>query len=305
MTTKAECGKDGVETCVCANDKSHTDTRVVKAPSVVHEWWQYHRVPVTCTTDGYVVWECRKCGATEKRDIVKASHQNPTTLYSIKDATCTEAGIDKKFCKECGETWDKDIDPLQHFWPKTKVIVSPDWAILANEIMVDLFKSKPVAVSCFRKQGLIVYCKRCNEPKYYEWPDSPPLDPHVFETVPDSTVKENGVTYYIYKCSKWDEGCPAIEKLTAPKSTTTVPPVTAKVKCGLGGDGCTYCINRSCLCVVCDPDPAKCKDCPCCALNIAKCLCDPALYTTCKRIFGEASKGVTVCHPSCVFCWGQ
>ena len=144
VETKAPtCTEAGVMTYTCSNDADHTYTEEI--PMIEHDWAEadctkpstckscgaesgtaighsYTRVvktvAKTCTTDGYTVYGCVRCDATETRDIVAASH----TLTSVdaQPATCEDKGWDAyEYCSECDYTTYKEITALGHDMQKT------------------------------------------------------------------------------------------------------------------------------------------------------------------------------------------
>ena len=66
-------------------------------------------VDPTCTEDGYTVYTCALCGATENRDTVAATgHVN--TTEEVTPATCVEDGVKKVVCA-CGEVVSTETLP--------------------------------------------------------------------------------------------------------------------------------------------------------------------------------------------------
>lgn len=58
-------------------------------------------VAPTCTNEGYTVYKCSRCDATEKRDILPALGHTPVTVAG-KTPTCTESGLtDGVVCEVC------------------------------------------------------------------------------------------------------------------------------------------------------------------------------------------------------------
>lgn len=59
-------------------------------------------VAPTCTAEGYTVYKCERCDATEKRDFIPSSGHTPVAV-SGKAPTCTETGLtDGVKCSVCG-----------------------------------------------------------------------------------------------------------------------------------------------------------------------------------------------------------
>lgn len=59
-------------------------------------------VPMTCTTDGYVMYTCSDCGRYYISDIVKAAH-DPGAWEVITPATYEATGLEARKCSACGE----------------------------------------------------------------------------------------------------------------------------------------------------------------------------------------------------------
>ena len=68
-----------------------------------HNYVAGNVVGATCEDQGYTVYACSKCNATENRDYVPALGHKAETVAG-KDATCTETGLtDGSKCSVCGE----------------------------------------------------------------------------------------------------------------------------------------------------------------------------------------------------------
>ena len=79
--------------------------------------------PVKCTTDGYTIYTCEKCGTT-KNDTIVSCHNYVST---VKAPTCNEEtgeGYTEHKCSDCGDTKKTDIvEKLDHTpgqWTVTK-----------------------------------------------------------------------------------------------------------------------------------------------------------------------------------------
>lgn len=63
---------------------------------------QQETVAPTCTEEGYTIYRCSRCGATEHRDVVPATGHTGE-LRDAREATCTESGYTgDTYCSVCG-----------------------------------------------------------------------------------------------------------------------------------------------------------------------------------------------------------
>lgn len=126
----------GTHRMVCRNDDSHNYEEA-------HEWSYQNKILPTCTEEGYSVYVCGKCGATQNRDFVPstnhdyvwhdnengshtgicANNKNHTvTEYcrefyhdTVTPPTCTEKGYTTHICERCGGVLvDTYTNPLTH-----------------------------------------------------------------------------------------------------------------------------------------------------------------------------------------------
>ncbi|MBO4898629.1 MAG: S-layer homology domain-containing protein [Clostridia bacterium] len=67
-----------------------------------HDFRYIETVPPTCNTLGYERWQCKDCGALEKKNYVQMTGHDYETV-TIKDATCKENGLILNLCKNCGD----------------------------------------------------------------------------------------------------------------------------------------------------------------------------------------------------------
>ncbi|MBQ7654606.1 MAG: alpha/beta hydrolase fold domain-containing protein [Clostridia bacterium] len=65
-------------------------------------------VPMTCTSDGYVMYTCMDCGRYYISDIVKATHE-PGAWEVITPATYEEAGLEGRICTICGNVVESRV----------------------------------------------------------------------------------------------------------------------------------------------------------------------------------------------------
>ncbi len=79
--------------------------------------YKYTEVPVSCTSDGYTLRVCQRCGDSGKVDVVKATgHEYEETRTEPK---CTEAGSVNITCKNCSYNRQDKLVPTGHSWSVT------------------------------------------------------------------------------------------------------------------------------------------------------------------------------------------
>lgn len=99
VTTEPTCTEKGVETRVCKNDPTHTETRNVDAKD--------HSYAGTWSHDETNHWiECSACH--DKKDL--AAHQYGE--WTVTDATYEKAGSQKRSCTTCGYEQTEEIAKL-------------------------------------------------------------------------------------------------------------------------------------------------------------------------------------------------
>ena len=80
----------------------------------------------TCTSEGYKLKKCSKCGAEEMERIAQKAHNWVESGH--KDATCTEDGYTEYKCSACGETKrDKIPATGEHHFTVVKEVVAPTY----------------------------------------------------------------------------------------------------------------------------------------------------------------------------------
>ena len=91
-------------------------------PDKGHQWKVVQKVPATCTTDGYDLYQCW-CGLEEKANIVKATGHRFGDWKVVKAAACLEAGERQHECEEC-HTVEKEAIPAKgaHSFGEWKVV---------------------------------------------------------------------------------------------------------------------------------------------------------------------------------------
>ena len=90
-----------------------------------HDFVEYEGQAPTCTEEGYTIYRCSRCGATEHRDVVPATGHTGE-LRDAREATCTESGYTgDTYCSVCGVLLQRgeSIPPLGHDYED--VVIAP------------------------------------------------------------------------------------------------------------------------------------------------------------------------------------
>ena len=100
----AQGGKGNNKNGAAAGNDKDLPSSVTKVDSDhVHEYADSQTVKeATCTSEGYKLKKCSKCGAEELERIAQKAHNWVESGH--KDATCTEDGYTEYKCSACGET---------------------------------------------------------------------------------------------------------------------------------------------------------------------------------------------------------
>lgn len=182
-TVNATCTKDGYTVTVCKGCGAERGSRT-KIPAPGHTWGSWttdtepgcetpgtkHRnctecneredgtikalehlyegkvktVPATCTTDGYSVVQCSRCGKEEgTKTVIKAGHKWGTWNI-IDDAGCETPGTKYRTCTRCNAREDGKIDPKGHL-------------VEGQRITVD--------ATCTKEGYWVAKCSRCGAPQ--------------------------------------------------------------------------------------------------------------------------------------------
>ncbi len=104
---EATCAVPGsyvlVTYCSKCNNELNRENKIIPATNA-HSYTVFvNKVESTCTTDGYDVYKCATCNATQNQNIVAAHHT--LTTVAAKPATCGEDGWNAyEYCTECTHT---------------------------------------------------------------------------------------------------------------------------------------------------------------------------------------------------------
>ncbi|MDD6729120.1 MAG: fibronectin type III domain-containing protein [Eubacteriales bacterium] len=143
VTKTATCAEAGVETRVCANDKTHVETRAIE--KLAHTYGDVSHVDATCTADGYDVEICSACGSEHRfnQDEYPALGHDLGADQVVEEApTCTKEGIAVGTCQRCGER---------------QVRVTLD--VLGHD-----YKEEVLSVATCDEEGVVRYtCQRCGD----------------------------------------------------------------------------------------------------------------------------------------------
>ena len=123
----AQGGKGKYYGAAVGNDKK-VDGTVKKVESDhVHQYSDSQVMKeATCTSEGYKLKKCSKCGVEELERIAQKAHNWVESGH--KDATCTEDGYTEYKCSACGETKrDKIPATGEHHFTVVKEVVAPTY----------------------------------------------------------------------------------------------------------------------------------------------------------------------------------
>ena len=112
------------------NDKNVTGTVNKVESGHVHEYADSQTVKeATCTSEGYKLKKCSKCGVEELERIAIDKDAHSWVESKHKDATCTEDGYTEYKCSACGETKRDNIISAtgEHHFTVVKEVVAPTY----------------------------------------------------------------------------------------------------------------------------------------------------------------------------------
>ena len=127
-TVTAQGGKGNNKNgAAVGNDKNVIGTVTPVESDHVHEYADSQTVKeATCTSEGYKLKKCSKCGVEELERIAQKAHNWVESGH--KDATCTEDGYTEYKCSACGETKrDKIPATGEHHFTVVKEVVAPTY----------------------------------------------------------------------------------------------------------------------------------------------------------------------------------
>lgn len=112
------------------NDKNVIGTVTPVESDHVHEYADSQTVKeATCTSEGYKLKKCSKCGVEELERIAIDKDAHSWVESKHKDATCTEDGYTEYKCSACGETKRDNIISAtgEHHFTVVKEVVAPTY----------------------------------------------------------------------------------------------------------------------------------------------------------------------------------
>ena len=124
----AEGGKGGSTNGAAAGDGSTDDVTKVES-NHVHQYSEGDIVKeATCTSEGYKLKKCSKCGAEELERIAIDKDAHNWVENEHQDATCTKDGYTEYKCSACGETKRDEIPATgEHHFTVVKEVVAPTY----------------------------------------------------------------------------------------------------------------------------------------------------------------------------------
>ena len=124
----AEGGKGGSTNGAAAGDGSTGDVTKVES-NHVHQYSEGDIVKeATCTSEGYKLKKCSKCGAEELERIAVDKEAHNWVENRHQDATCTKGGYTEYKCSACGETKRDEISATgKHHFTVVKEVVAPTY----------------------------------------------------------------------------------------------------------------------------------------------------------------------------------
>lgn len=130
-TVTAQGGKGNNKNgAAVGNDKNVIGTVTPVESDHVHEYADSQTVKeATCTSEGYKLKKCSKCGVEELERIAIDPEAHNWVKSEHKDATCTEGGYTEYKCSACGETKRDNIISAtgEHHFTVVKEVVAPTY----------------------------------------------------------------------------------------------------------------------------------------------------------------------------------
>ena len=124
----AQGGKGKEKDGAAVGSEENVTGTVTKVDSThVHQYADSDVVKeATCTSEGYKLKKCSKCGAEEMERIGKKDHTWVQSKH--QDATCVEGGYTEYKCSACGETKRDEISATgEHHFTVVKEVVAPTY----------------------------------------------------------------------------------------------------------------------------------------------------------------------------------
>ncbi len=123
-------------------------TEPTEIPQLEHSYTEVQEIVAPgCTEDGYTIYKCATCDATEQRDPVTAIGEHSWNDGEVTtDPACTEDGVLTYTCSVCGDTRTEAIDALGHSFGED-LQCSVCGAVAVASIGEELYTSLEAAVA--------------------------------------------------------------------------------------------------------------------------------------------------------------
>lgn len=131
--TDLEAGQK-VRKCTACGTTLETQT-ISRLPHTCKYTTLLESQPVTCTTDGYELYECR-CGLTDKVILPRTNHKNAEWKVT-REATYTEMGLKEKICPDCQVTLETEEIPVKPHEHTYRITYSKDATCTDDGIAVN------------------------------------------------------------------------------------------------------------------------------------------------------------------------
>ncbi|MBO4767372.1 MAG: hypothetical protein J5532_08755 [Lachnospiraceae bacterium] len=130
---KATCTEDGEKQIFC-KVCDYNVKEPIKATG--HNWVKVETVPATCQNQGYTIYKCSNCGATENRDIVPKTDNHDLKESILKQPTCTADGEKQVYCMVCDYNEKVKIPATGHNWKSEVILKQPTCEEPGEEEMI-------------------------------------------------------------------------------------------------------------------------------------------------------------------------
>ena len=98
MTQQPTCITEGIRTRTCKHcGFGQTERLLVPGHDFVMT-----EVAATCTQDGYIMYQCKRCGTTKQMEVLPAVGHQFNGWYTAREATTTNHGVRARNCTRCG-----------------------------------------------------------------------------------------------------------------------------------------------------------------------------------------------------------
>ena len=156
--------------------------------TVNHNWVKGQTVDPTCTTDGYTVYTCSACGATDNRDTVKGGHKPAAAVKeNVVGATCTAGGSydEVVYCSVCNAELSRETNTI-----------GANGHVPGDEVIENKVDATCAKAGSYDK---VVYCSVCNAEISRETIVVPTVD-HVYKKADGSWNYGYDDTHHWYEC---------------------------------------------------------------------------------------------------------